>query len=76
MCLSGAGLGLFPFSVSPVTPTASTNCDTGTHSSTGSLYCISMHLCECGLTVQYCTVGVFRHVGYLLLFSSHRIDSW
>ncbi|XP_026107197.1 LOW QUALITY PROTEIN: otogelin-like protein, partial [Carassius auratus] len=28
-CKTCAGLGLLPFSVSPVTPTASTNCDTG-----------------------------------------------
>ncbi|XP_046719768.1 otogelin-like protein isoform X1 [Silurus meridionalis] len=28
-CKTCAGLGLLPFSISPVTPTASTNCDTG-----------------------------------------------
>jgi len=46
VCFSGAGLGLLPFSVSPVTPTASTNCDTGTHSSTElySLYSLSHNI--------------------------------
>lgn len=72
VCLSGAGLGLLPFSVSPVTPTGSTNCDTGTHLSTGYLYCISMHFC--GHTVLYCTVGVVRHVQYFFFLLTKLID--
>lgn len=30
MMLPGAGLGVLPFTINPITPTGSTNCDTGT----------------------------------------------
>lgn len=30
MMLLGSGVGVLPFTVNPVTPTGSTNCDTGT----------------------------------------------
>lgn len=37
MMLLGSGVGVLPFTVNPVTPTGSTNCDTGTI----TLYCFT-----------------------------------
>ncbi len=59
VCFSGAGLGLLPFSISPVTPTASTNCDTGTHSST-----------ELSLSVSHNIVCVLMKIFYTYHFQS------
>lgn len=72
VCFSGAGLGLLPFSVSPVTPTASTNCDSGTHSST-----------ELSLSVSHNMVWVcvwrkcltLLSLSGLMLFSFHSSES-
>lgn len=51
MMLLGSGVGVLPFTVNPVTPTGSTNCDTGTV----TLHCFTFkdshwhfqNLCEC-----------------------------
>lgn len=50
MMLLGSGAGVLPFTVNPVTPTGSTNCDTGTstlfHFQRFSLTHFQI-LCEC-----------------------------
>lgn len=73
VCFSGAGLGLLPFSVSPVTPTASTNCDTGTHSLLNELYLCLIALC---VLKKIFDTYLFQSCRYFLLVWVTWLSVW
>lgn len=81
--LPGSGVGVLPFTVNPITPTGSTNCDTGTttlhcsHSKwffgiltlSDSFTCTSSFVWMCAMQVYFCVCVVCVFIFFLSLFN-------
>lgn len=74
VCFSGAGLGLLPFSISPVTPTASTNCDTGTFQLFSSL--LLYRVCVSGCVFSVNSLCIFLQSCSSSIFNRDHEDGW